>query len=577
MTGYGGSDHDDLGPGPGTEDDVDVAWDRFRSLEEELGHSRDALRLALHAGRMGTWSYDADTDKIVWDDVLCELYGVISSPPDFAAWLQLVHPDDRARARETAERGMAEGKGYELVHKVVHPDGTVHYLDGRADVILDAGGRITGLRGVAIDVTDREEARLRAEALAASSRLLADAGGVLADTLDPDLVLRRLGEIVVPALADGCEVDVLVGDREVQRMVHAEGVDHDRLQRREKTPVAINEDHPIAQVLRTGQAVRLDASAGAEAFGPADVDTSASSFGITEAVIVPMTVRGHVLGALALGVGPSGRHLDEATIETATDLAARAALSFENARRFCEQRDIAETLQRSLLPAALPKLEWVELAARYWVPGAAVEVGGDFYDAVEGPAGVDLVIGDVCGKGVEAATLTGLARHTIRAALMHDRAPVEALRWLHEAFRAQAPRSFVTAMIARLLRYPSGSVWGEAVIAGHPRPVILRANGRCEVIQEGGTAPGLPVQRDAPVVPFTLYPGDGLVLYTDGVTDVPGDGALTVEQFCELIVGAVAGTAEDLATAIGDGLERVRSRHDRTDDIALLVTKVPPL
>jgi serine phosphatase RsbU (regulator of sigma subunit) len=406
--------------------------------------------------------------------------------------------------------------------------------------------------------------------------LLADASGALAATLDPDQVLRCLSGLVVPALADGCEVAVLADDGGVQRFVRAAGLDDDRRQRREKTPVTLDDEgHPIAQVLRTGEPVRLDASGGLAAFGPADIDTTASSFGINEAVIVPMTVRGQVIGALALGVGPSGRHVDDLVIDVATELGARAALCYDNARLYCQQRDIAETLQRSLLPPALPEPGWIELAARYWIPGPGVEVGGDFYDVVETPGAVLLVIGDVCGKGVEAAALTGLARHTIRAALTHGRDAVEALRWLHDAFRAQAPDSFVTALIVRLVRDASGGVVGEAVSGGHPPSIVLRGDGTTETLEGGGTAPGLPVHRDAPVVPFTLGVGDALVLYTDGVTDVPGEGGMSVEGFGALVAGAASSCAEDLATRIGAALEQVRPRARRTDDIALVVTRVP--
>ena len=423
----------------------------------------------------------------------------------------------------------------------------------------------------------RDEARLHAERLARRSRLLADAGGTLAATLDPDQVLRRLVELVVPRLADGCEVDVVAEDGTLQRFVHADGLDDDRRQRREKTLVTVDEDHPIARVLRTGAPVRLTERDGVAAFGPPDIDTTASSFGIREAVIVPMTVRGQVIGALALGMGPSGRRLDDDSIDTAIELGARAALSFDNARLFCQQRDIAETLQRSLLPAALPEPGWVELAVRYWIPGAGVEVGGDFYDVLHERDSLHLVVGDVCGKGVEAAALTGLARHTIRAALTHERNAVDALRWLHDAFRGEVPDSFVTALIVRLAVEPPGRVRGEAVIGGHPRPVILRAGGSTEIIEQGGTAPGLPVHSEAPVVPFVLNPGDALVLYTDGVTDVPGDGALSLEAFAALVAESASSCAEEMATRIGTALERIRPRAQRTDDIALLVTTVPAL
>ncbi|MBA2282790.1 MAG: SpoIIE family protein phosphatase [Actinomycetota bacterium] len=427
-------------------------------------------------------------------------------------------------------------------------------------------------------VAQLEEARHRAERLASHWKILADAGASLESSMDPPQIVRRLTELVVPALADGCEVTLVEPDGAITRVVRAPGVDEDRLRRRETTSVFGEADHPIAEALRSGKATRLasgpDAPGGA--FGSPDDDTSSSSMGINEAAIVPLVVRGTVVGALALGVGPSGRHLPDDVIDLATELGARAALCLDNARLFARQRHIADTLQRSLVPVDVPRPGWIDLAGRYWVPGSGVDVGGDFYDVVETGGDLTLVIGDVCGKGIEAASLTALARHTLRAVVAHLGDSAMALRWLHDSFRTQAPHSFVSVAMVRLARNGL-RVCAHAHVAGHPRPIVVRADGSASTIEPGGTAPGLPVWRAAPEVGFELAPGDALVLYTDGVTDVPGDAALSAEQLVEL-VGEIAGattSADDLATGIGARLEQVRPRRERIDDIALLVARVP--
>jgi serine phosphatase RsbU (regulator of sigma subunit) len=133
----------------------------------------------------------------------------------------------------------------------------------------------------------------------------------------------------------------------------------------------------------------------------------------------------------------------------------------------------------------------------------------------------------------------------------------------------------VTAVIVSLALGLDGSVRGEATIGGHPRPLIVRADGSTETIEPAGTAPGLPMHRAAPVVAFELDAGDALILYTDGVTDVPGAGALTPEQFAELVAGVSAGSADDVATAVGKHLEEIRPFELRSDDIAVVVAKVP--
>jgi PAS domain S-box-containing protein len=558
-----------------------VAWERFRLVERALTDSQDALRLVLRAGSMGTWSWDRVADRIEWDDMMCELFGVSHGPRSFEAWLEMMHPDDRQEIRRVVDEGVATAQSFRVVRRIVRPDGAVRYFEGRADPTLDDQGNTVFLRGVTIDVTQREEALVRAERLAAHSQLLADAGAVLSATLDPEGVLRRLTELVVPALADGCEVALLEPDGRLRRLVHVAGIDEGRIRRREDTTVTINDDHPLANVIRTGKSMRLTATSdeGEAGLGPADVDTTAASFGIDDAAVVPLTVRGRIVGALALGLGPSRRSFGPEVLDLAGQLGARAALSYENARLFSQKREIADTLQRHLLPAALPDVDWLDLASRYWVPGAAIDVGGDFYDVFEDNGGVVAIVGDVCGKGIEAASLTALARHTLRAALAHGLAPVEALTWLHDAMCAQNPDSFVTVAVTRLTRNDNGSIDGEAAIGGHPRPLIVRGGGTTEIIEGSGAAPGLPYWQPATAVRFALQPDDTLVLYTDGVTDVPGDAALTTDELLAATAAFAGDKAEEFAGAFGDMLERRRPLHQRTDDIALVVARaiaLPP-
>jgi serine phosphatase RsbU (regulator of sigma subunit) len=470
---------------------------------------------------------------------------------------------------------VATAQSFRVVRRIVRPDGAVRYVEGRADPTLDDEGNTVVVRGVTIDVTEREEALVRAERLAAHSQLLAEAGALLSGTLDPEGVLRRLTELVVPALADGCEVALLESDGRLRRLVHVAGVDENRVRRREDTTVTINDDHPLATVIRTGTPLRLTAAtdAGQAALGPNDVDTTAASFGIEEAAVVPLSVRGRIVGALGLGLGPSRRSFGPEVLELAGQLGARAALSYENARLFSQKREIADTLQRHLLPAALPAVDWLDLASRYWVPGAAIDVGGDFYDVFEDNGDVVAIVGDVCGKGIEAASITALARHTLRAALAHGLAPVEALTWLHDAMCAQNPDSFVTVAVTRLTRNEQGTVDGEAAIGGHPRPLIVRADGATEIVDGSGAAPGMPYWQPATAVRFSLQADDILVLYTDGVTDVPGDAALTTDELLAEAAAVQADKAEDFAGAFGDMLERRRPLRQRTDDIALVVAR----
>jgi serine phosphatase RsbU (regulator of sigma subunit) len=202
------------------------------------------------------------------------------------------------------------------------------------------------------------------------------------------------------------------------------------------------------------------------------------------------------------------------------------SVAVENAQRYARERVIAQTLQGSLLPPSLPEIPGLELAARFNAAGDGIEVGGDFYDVFR--AGEDewcMVIGDVCGKGPEAAALTALTRYTIRAGALHERHPSRVLGLLNEAMLEQRHDGrFATVLYLRLIVGPGGRVRVVAASGGHPLPLLLRADGRVDAVGAGGTLLGVienPVLPDAEVV---LDPGDTLVLYTDGVIEVRSGG-----------------------------------------------------
>jgi PAS domain S-box-containing protein len=544
-------------------------------LERELWDNRQSLRLALEEGRMGTWTWDIGSDVVVWDDLLPALFGT-AAPTTFAGWLASLPPEEAAETRRVVDQALADRTGYRLTRRVAPDDGPVRWLETRASVMVEDGVAV-GLRGVTIDVTPREEARLRAERLAEHAATLARAAAELAGTLDPDTVLRRAIDLLVPSLADGCEIAIREGSSAIRRWVNAPDVDAERIRRREARSLRVEDDHPVSEIVRTGVVRRFDAAVPADraAFGPVDDDTTAASFAVRHALLVPMVVREEVIGVLSLARGRHRPAPDEDEVQLALELAGRVALCFDNARLYERQRSIADTLQASLIPARLPDLPWLELTGRYWVPGDQVQVGGDFYDAVvhgADQAEVTLFIGDVCGKGVAAASITALARHTLRAGLAHLESLDDCIAWLHRALLEAGKDTFLTTALVRLRRAPGG-VEGTVANAGHPRPVIVRADGSSEVLAGAGTPVGLDYWRPAPAVPFWMAPGDVLALYTDGVTDVPGEAAVPAERFRELLCGVADQPVDVIAGCIEAELERHQPLRHRRDDIALLIAR----
>ena len=153
---------------------------------------------------------------------------------------------------------------------------------------------------------------------------------------------------------------------------------------------------------------------------------------------VPLTVRGQRLGVMTLSTTDSGRRLGPEQLAVLEELGRRAAVAVDNARLHRQRSAIARTLQNSLLPPVLPEIAGIETAALYRAAGEGTDVGGDFYDlfTVADDEWI-AVIGDVCGKGAEAAAVTALARYTIRTAAVRRRSPAAILRWLNDAMLRQ--------------------------------------------------------------------------------------------------------------------------------------------
>jgi len=247
------------------------------------------------------------------------------------------------------------------------------------------------------------------------------------------------------------------------------------------------------------------------------------------------------------------------------------SLADENARLYDEQREIAETLQIGLLPQRMEVPDGFEVAARYWPAGTASLIGGDFYDVFR----VDdhrwgVTIGDVCGKGVEAAALTGLARYTVRAAARAATSPSDVLRAVHAALRDHDPPTYCTACFM----YIESSADGERVrlaLGGHPPPLLRRIDGTVTAIGEPGTILGM-IEPELTDVTVDVVPGVTFVLYTDGLTDAPGDQAVPISEVEDLLSRDGAGPSEELANKIRV-LKRRRRPRGSADDTALIVLR----
>jgi phosphoserine phosphatase RsbU/P len=228
-------------------------------------------------------------------------------------------------------------------------------------------------------------------------------------------------------------------------------------------------------------------------------------------------------------------------------------------------------LQRSLLPPRLPDIEGFELAARYRAAGEGFDVGGDFYDAFEKGDGWALAVGDVCGKGPEAASLTSLARSALRTGAVVESAPSRVLEVTNEAvLRERIGDRFLTALFM-ILEPDTGTL--VVANAGHPPLVVLRSGGEVELLESRGPVLGVLADASFEDSEVVLEPGDAVIAYTDGVLDAGApDRLLNTAVLADLAREHTGRPAAELAEA----LERIAldvSAGTPRDDIAVLVLR----
>jgi serine phosphatase RsbU (regulator of sigma subunit) len=415
----------------------------------------------------------------------------------------------------------------------------------------------------------------------AASELLAEAGGLMEDALDQRQRAEHVAELAIPTLGDVAMVDMVTPEGTIERVAARSGgseVADVFLKLREDEPIDPQGPHPVAEVIRTGRPGYLDQLSDERI----DKITTREherellrKHRFESCIVLPLGARGSVLGALTLWIMRPAKAFDETARRTAKRLADRAALALDNARLHEQQSHIASVLQHSLLPRSLPKIQGFEAASRFLAAGEAYEVGGDFYDVFRSGARTwTAVIGDVCGKGPEAASLTALARYTVRTASSPDSPPSRILRTLHDSISSEhSDLRFCTAALARIEAPSNGCGAARLTVAlgGHPLPLILRKDGRVDSIGEPGTLLGAlpsPVLADADA---SLAVGDALILYTDGMLDV-GDRSQSDDPdwLAKQLAKSAGRGADEIAERLAQAAVKRHGGEPR-DDIAILV------
>jgi PAS domain S-box-containing protein len=559
-----------------------------KRAEKALKESERLYRTVIEQATENIFLVDAETRLIVESNsAFQETLGYTEEELRSMTLYDIVAADRKSidsnirRILEQKQRSVGE-------RKFRRKDGSLVDVEVSVSTILH-NGRET-LCDVAHDIT---ESKRREEA----QRFLAEVGATLSSSLDYRATLASVARLAVPRLADWCAVDIVEEDGSLERLA----VEHEDPQKvqlahelQERYPPDPEAPQGLLRVLRSGQSEfypDITDEMMVAAARDAEHLRLMRKLGFVSLIFVPLVARGRTLGVITLVSAESGRRYRKADLELAEELARHAALAVDNARLYRGRVQVARTLQEGLLPSRLPEVPGVEVGLRY-VSAGEVDVGGDFYDlfdtrmadhngSSEPSSSWGVVIGDVSGKGAEAAAMLAFARYTLRTLATRESCPSTILSSLNEAMLHQrrecGDHKFCTVAYVRLETEGNKAQGARFTVSrgGHPPPFLLRTDGSIYRVGEPGRVIGVFDDLKLTEQEASLAPGDALILYTDGVLEARSPGGLFFgeERLKAILHSSVALNASTIASRIEDAVLNFQEQDPR-DDVAVLVLRV---
>jgi serine phosphatase RsbU (regulator of sigma subunit)/PAS domain-containing protein len=396
-------------------------------------------------------------------------------------------------------------------------------------------------------------------------------------TFSEAVTLQRCARLLAGELADWVIIDI---DRGGQlRRQFAAGQRDGQADKLVRALRSVDPDPESApwQVHSTGKSVLLAHPDDPSVLGIGPGGTPLlMTLGATSLICVPISDGTTGYGALTLARQAAKGPFSIADLGLAEDLGQHLANAIRVDRMFRRKSEAAESLQASLMPASLPTVPWLEFAAAYIGAMQWSETSGDFYDVFPVADGWAIAIGDVCGKGQDAAAMTAAARHSIRAlAHVHD-APADVLTAANQVLLAgDYGERFVTASLA-FLHQRDGRVQVRLGGCGHPGPAVVRADGRVEILEGDGMPLGLFDGSEASKLELELRAGDLLFFYTDGVTEArSADLAFFEDRLADELASVAGGSAAETVHAVQE-LVTSFSDGELRDDVTMLAVRVGP-
>ena len=555
------------------------------SSEAALRRSEERYRALAQGGAQVVWV--ASPDGVMLEDSPEWRWITGQTEEEFldGGWLDSIHPEDRDRVQRDWRESLRSGRIFDDRFRMRTKAGAYRHYDVRA-VPIERDGKIAEWVGACTDVTSQREAeemrgRLTEQLSAAALRTarLQQATSMLAEALDVEQVVEVITEVGRTAIgALRSAVALLDEERLRLRVVNPDGlapVGPDSADAR----LTLDTPSVMTRAIATRRPVLIPSPEELRRQFEPDLAEGAGSDAIEDTgderswVGLPLLAAGAPLGALRFSFNRPRRITEEERVFLEA-LAGQCALAVERAEMYEREHNAAVTLQRSLLPDKLPDVPGLALDARYLPVTRNMEIGGDWYDVFRLPdRRLAVTVGDVMGKGLQAAAGMGRVRNALRALALTDPRPAAVLSGLDRLFSATELEEQVTTVSYLVIDPETGE--GQAGNAGH-LPTLLLTPGALPVLDqaEAGTPLGWPSPRKQHA--FRLPPGSTAVFYSDGLVENRVRG---LDAGLDELVSIAAGAPEDLQDAPGRLLQylldHMLAGHEQDDDVTVLVMHVP--
>ncbi|MDB5069431.1 MAG: multi-sensor signal transduction histidine kinase [Candidatus Eremiobacteraeota bacterium] len=493
--------------------------DELARIEHALAASEARYRRLAEAMPQLVWTLDRDGTLDFVNEHWVAYTGLSFEESAGEERARALHPDDRVEMAQRWREAAVSHEAFELQSRIRRAaDGAYRWFHLRAAPAFEADGTPAGWVATAIDIEDR----VRAETTLA---FLANVSDVLAQAVDEQRLFEEVAHLASRTIADWFAVYLREGGAvRVAALAHADpvllarGVDAAR-----RYPVRA--DDPIVRIIESGHSVLMP-HVDPEAVRAAAHDERhlalTAQFDLASAMVVPLVVRDERVGALLLVRGSETAPYSQSDLRVAEVLAKRVALGYENVRQYRRQQRVADSFQRAALPKSLPRMDGLVLDALYAAASDELSVGGDWYDAFPLPDGrLAITVGDVAGKGLDAAVLMATVRQSIRVAALQGLEPSAILAAAEAALDLEYNDRLVTAFVALV----DPRSWTVAYAsAGHPPALVRRPDGTLLSLEGAGLPLGAPVDAGRKTRQLIgIPPGSLLVLYTDGLVESTRD------------------------------------------------------